>query len=79
MLTSSAFEATQDSKPLEGAKTEAVYPPSFAQLVNSCRHAVAKDSLPSSVVPFDASVTDHLGAATKTGSGDLSTRFVVKP
>ncbi|XP_042005730.1 protein POOR HOMOLOGOUS SYNAPSIS 1-like [Salvia splendens] len=76
MLTSSAFEATQDSKPLEGVKTEAVYPPSFAQLVNSCRPAVSKDSLPSSVVPFDASVTDHLGAATKTGSGDLSTQFV---
>ncbi|KAL1556738.1 protein POOROUS SYNAPSIS 1-like [Salvia divinorum] len=57
MLTSCAFEATQDSKPLE----------------------VSKDSLPSSVIPFDASFIDHLGAATKTGSGDLSTQFVVKP
>ncbi|KAG6405682.1 hypothetical protein SASPL_133274 [Salvia splendens] len=70
MLTSSAFETTQDSKPLEGVKPEAVYPPSFAQLVSSCRPAVTKDSLPSSVI------TDHLGAAIKTGSGELSTEFV---
>ncbi|XP_057811033.1 protein POOR HOMOLOGOUS SYNAPSIS 1 [Salvia miltiorrhiza] len=76
MLPSCAFEATQDSKPLEAAKTEAVYPPSFTQLINSCRPAVSEGHFPSSAIPFDASFSEYLDAATKTGSGDLRTQFV---
>lgn len=85
MLLSSAIKPSQDSEPHQGpeickaAKAEPVFPPSFTQLMNSCRPAVSEGRLPSSIVPFDASLVDYLGAATKTEPGNLKTQFVVKP
>ncbi|KAH6825301.1 hypothetical protein C2S53_007025 [Perilla frutescens var. hirtella] len=82
MLTSSALKASQDSEPHEClgdhevAKTEPVFPPSFSQLMNSCRPAGFEGCLPSSIVSFDVSLADYLGAAAKTGSGDIKTQFV---